>query len=628
MATAVVLIMGLLPGALRADAGVRLTANVSSTHVRVGEPFRYTVTVFSSSGSVPQPQLGALTGVDVVGRSTSQSFSFVNGSLSASSSTHYTLVARRPGTLTIPPATITVGGTLIQSNPVTVTVDTAAPTPPSPSGSGAAQAPPASGANPPAHRSSASRPDIWLELEPEKRTVFVGEALPVNIRLYSNTALAGYGLEPMTPSGFWIEEAELPKKPEVEQKTVRGQRVYSVLVRRLILFPTKPGRLTIPSQKGTIQYYVRKRQRDPFEEFFRHPFFNDPFFRDPFFDRSVLVVEETEARSKPLAITVKSLPRSRFRRNHVPVGRFTIAARLKKRTLAVNEGTTLTVTIQGRGTLQGSNIDTPPEVPGCNVFPSQTRRSFEADRNSYRGTLVAEYAVVGLAEGRYTVPPIPFTFFDPERKRYVTISSESLPFVVEGTASAAPIPGVTAQGPATPVNRITGEQKDLIDIHTEYRPRRRRRPLSSTQKILLNLLPWTLVLLSALDRRRRILLRDPAYAARVRAPARVRAALSDAVKALSSPEVSEFYRLLYLAIAEEIAAKFSVPAPSVQPERVSAILQGAVPEEKIRTIRDFLEICHRRRYSPETPERAEKKRDLETARNLVKTLGRIKVRNR
>lgn len=604
-----ILMLGFIaPGAVADNAS--LSARVSSTQLAVGQPFTYSVTVEASGGSVPRPSVGPFPDFEQVGTSTSQSISFVNGAMSATVSFVFTLVPRREGKFTIPPATVNLNGQSVSSNAVEVTVSagSAAPTPSPASGGPVTE-------QQPAHAGAEVK--VGIEVVPSKTRVYLGEPVTLSLNVYGNTALAGYSLEPTPPQGFWMEEVKLPEKPEVEKQQRNGETFYTVLVKRTILFPTTTGRIRIPATRGAVQFYMRRMQRDPLADFFDDPFFNDPFFQNhPAFNRSVVVTDARQVQSNAPEITVLPLPEAGRPNGFTgSVGDFSIRASLAQAEARAGEGVTLAVEITGRGNLKGATAPVLAEIPGVNVFTTNTSATFSADRSSYSGQKRFEYVLVPLSPGTYTVPSVSFAFFDPEAGTYRTVNTDTLSLtVLAGAPSAA--------GQALASQYLHAGQKEIIDVRP-IRPFRAGASWLSRHLLLVNLLPLVALLVAGLmARHRHLLATDKNYGGVVLSRGAARKFLKSAAALLAKGDQEAFYLELMQALSRYIGHRYHVPPPAVQPEAVDALLEHRASTELRQRCRDLLATCHLARYSPSRLDRDRQEADLRACETIIRDLER------
>ncbi|MBL0328958.1 MAG: BatD family protein [Bacteroidetes bacterium] len=98
----------------------KLTTSVSSNRVAVGEAFQIQ---FSLSGPGNNFKLPAMNDFEIYeGPYQSSSTSIVNGTVTQSSSLTYVIGAKKEGKFTIGAASVSSGGKVIQSNPVSIEV--------------------------------------------------------------------------------------------------------------------------------------------------------------------------------------------------------------------------------------------------------------------------------------------------------------------------------------------------------------------------------------------------------------------------------------------------------------------------------------------------------------------------
>jgi hypothetical protein len=99
-----------------------------------------------------------------------------------------------------------------------------------------------------------------------------------------------------------------------------------------------------------------------------------------------------------------------------------------------------------------------PSFPDFTVYSSKrsdTHRTFA--QNQMGGEKAWEYVIVPTAPGRQTIPPIPFSYFDPEQEKYETIATAVLNLdVIRGADSSDAISGLSG-----------GDKQDLIRRGTD-----------------------------------------------------------------------------------------------------------------------------------------------------------------
>ena len=225
-----------------------VTAAVDRTRVRVGEPVTLTVRARARSVEPLDIVLPSLAGFAIVG---SRDFTEVSvggsGGSVRTTSRSLELRADRAGTLVIGPVTVRQGARTVRTDPISVTVDSAAGT-----GNGlAALARSLLETAPPPTRADEVRLTIVLSAD----TVIVGQQLDVVAaawfpREIRNRLRQAPVVTLAAPNGVWAYPPIAPEGVALSRK-VRGQWMDLFVVHQ-VEFPLAPGRLALPP--ATVAY--------------------------------------------------------------------------------------------------------------------------------------------------------------------------------------------------------------------------------------------------------------------------------------------------------------------------------------------------------------------------------------
>jgi hypothetical protein len=128
------------------------------------------------------------------------------------------------------------------------------------------------------------------------------------------------------------------------------------------------------------------------------------------------------------------------------VGRLRMDAELAPASTVVDRPATLTVRLTGTGNIRGLPEPRMPEVPGLEIFPTTHDARMEVEGDAVGGTRTFRWTVLPQRPRTYTVPPIEYSYFDPELRTYVTLRSDSL--VLQA------LPAVAAQSGDTAIRTI------------------------------------------------------------------------------------------------------------------------------------------------------------------------------
>jgi hypothetical protein len=439
--------------ALRAaDASVQAT--LSDNTAEVGQAVELQINVSGARNAAP-PSSISIDGLSIGGmsQSSNSSFNFINGSLTSSSSTTFTfpIIPQRAGTFTIPALTLEADGKKFTTRPLTLTV----------TGSGGGSAGSSSSGTAAEPKSDSGNRIAFAELIVPKQNAYVGEAIPAEIRVYFDAQIrvqANQSPE-IKGEGLTIQKFAQPHEEQIE----KNGRMYNFVTYKTAITPVKSGRLVLgPAELQFVAVVPVKRkiQRPRFGNGF-DDMFNDPFFNNAFggYEQRQLVVK-----SDGIDLEVKPLPDASKPKNFDgAVGKFELKTGPVPGKIKAGDPVTLSLKIAGRGNFERVNAPRMVDEPGWRGYPASGKFTPDDDVG-ISGEKVFEMAVIP-DEKKTKLPAIEFSYFDPFTEKYVTLSAERLPIMVEGTF-AAPTPAVAQSSPAaaqTPDETAQVEKKN--DIH-------------------------------------------------------------------------------------------------------------------------------------------------------------------
>ncbi|MBU2462635.1 MAG: BatD family protein, partial [Candidatus Edwardsbacteria bacterium] len=341
-------------------AEIEFNASVDRSTIGLGEDFVLTVTVRGQDMvSVPKPELPSLPDFNLQGSSSSQStnIQFVNGQMSKQASVNYIyyLSAKKPGKLTIGPCKIKYKDQEYTSQPIEIEVVK----------SSTARAQPASpGRTSGVQTNIPLEGNLFLSANSDKRTVYVGEQLTVDLTLYNRFQISN-----ATPpdergfNSFWSEKIFDADKFDWKQKIIDGKQYQYTLVKKIALFPISSGELTVSPMSMNIT--VVQASRDFFD-----------FFG---------TTKSVKIESKPISITVKPLPENKPAEFTGGVGRFSIQASLDKDTATGNEPINLTVKITGTGNIRLIEKPIITNMPGLKIMDPEVKENIQASGDIIKG---------------------------------------------------------------------------------------------------------------------------------------------------------------------------------------------------------------------------------------------------
>src|SRR5213076_2877596 len=342
----------------------------------------------------------------------------------------YTVMPLQAGTFIIPPQTIRVGNNLLRTPELRLNV---------------ADSPGRSvRSNQNAQPANATKL-VFAELIVPKKTAYVGEIVPVEIRLGFDPRAHPKLLEGPEISGQGFTAQKLQQSGE-NLETING-RSYDVVTFKTAIAAARAGKFEIGPVKAKAQVLATRRpnaprSRSPFDLFDLDDPFSDPFFSNPFSQFGER--REVEISSEPVALDVKPLPQNAPLSFSGAIGNFTMTTDAKPKSVQVGDPITVTSTISGRGNFDRVNAPVIEDDHGWHKYPPSSKFK-QDDEVGISGEKSFEM-VVSPNENKQNLPVLAFSYFDPAKERYVTLHSEPMAITVQGGAAA---PAVAAQPPAS-----------------------------------------------------------------------------------------------------------------------------------------------------------------------------------
>ncbi len=362
--------------------------------MRFGE-YRVTILGIAAGIEIPDP-LPAPTGLIVELAGKTPGDAIVNGQRVPSMTFRYTVTSAQPGTFLMPSFTATVAG-----QPVTV-----------PAAQVVVQEP---------------GPDD-LPYQPVKAVLdlvpgeyFVGQMLPARLLVFDTPDETVQAIANVTkPSGDFLFQSQSGSRRE---RLVWEGKEMVALVTPLRLTPIKPGETDVSVQAIV---FVNKLNAA---------------------GRSSGNTAQAMLDTAPVKVRVRPLPEQGRPASFTgAIGKFELGQpALSTSEAVVGDPVTLTVTIMGEGNLESIGA---PVIETNDAWQSFTpTMTVDRDAFSGRGTKTITYTLIPRRVEVRTVPSIPFSYFDPERKQYVDLA---IPPVAVGVKPAGEPPSPEPVATATP----------------------------------------------------------------------------------------------------------------------------------------------------------------------------------
>lgn len=397
---------------LAVAADITFNASVDRTTVPLDEHIQLTLEVLGSSGG-GNPVLPQLTNLRIVGTYQSSNISIVNGQVNVARSFIYTLAPEQVGEAEIASASIVIGGQTYTTQPIKITVVGAKgkkTQPQSPSRSKSVWDDFDDFFNSPFPHQRWQEPEvikdpIKVDLKVSHNTAYVNQQILLTFSFYRRVNLAqNPSYTPPDTTGFWAINLSNEESP---REVILDGVKYMVQDFKTVLFPTTAGNFTISPATLVVQI-------------------------EPFSPAETI-------KTNPLKINILPLPKEGKPKNFSGVvGDYRMDVQLKKNKVERGQPIQITVKISGNGNIQTISepiIELPVEFKKLSAIGKE---NIIKGNNGISGSKSFEMVLIPLKEGRFTLPPFEFSYFDPMKKEYRTIKSQKLS--VNILPSSVPLP--------------------------------------------------------------------------------------------------------------------------------------------------------------------------------------------
>ena len=522
----------------------------------------------------------------VGGPSQSVSQSWVNGKVSFSQSYTYIIQPKRKGELTIGTASVKISGKNIKSKPIKIIVLDAVDIPKNP--------------NDPNY---IAQQNIHLVAEISKTKPYVGEGIYVEYRLYvsENVSVYNYGVtEAPKYNGFWNQEIKIKGQSPVKIGKYNGEDYRYVVLQKALLIPTKTGKLTIDPMKMEVVIGV-------------------PTGRSDFFGNVITRNVRKEFASAKKIIRPNNLPLEGKPANFSgAVGNFNFNVAISKEILKANESSQIKVAISGKGNLklfELPEVITPDELE---KYQPERNERVRVNSSGISGSVSDLYTIVPQYKGKYKIPNVSFSYFNPKEKKYHTIVTDDLFVdVLEGKELK---PVVDTNSIRKQNVTSTGNNFRYIQTKTSLEVIDTSDFFKSNLFYILFLLPLFAIPIGIVIAKNNQKRNNDLVGNKQRKAERLaKKYLSEAKKQLGEKE--PFYEALERALHNYLKAKLGIETADISKEKITDILKNKSIETK--TINQFIEVLEHSdmaRYSQITT--TEMEAEFERAKQVIVQLDK------
>ena len=546
---------------------VKFEAEVSKTKLGVNENLRVDFKMNKDGDNFSPP---SFNGFRVVGGpNQSVSNSWINGVRTFSKTYSYFLTPEKKGNYTIGQASIEIDGDIYKTLPVKVQVTEAVESSLSPGSP-----------------SSVVDDDIELSIEISKSNPYLNEPISVEFKLLFNPKINVTNLgEIDNPEfkNFWSQNIKIPRL-EIKSTSYKGQRYNYVTWKKALLFPQKAGDLELLPLTLDVTIDVPTNRRD-------------------FFGNTIYTQTSKKVASRKRIIKVKNFPENGKPESfNGAVGNFDISLNSSKSQLKATESFQLEFKVNGNGNLKLFSL---PEIivpSSLEKYAPEFKEKINTSLSGMNGEISNVYTIVPQYQGKYPIPPVEFSFFNPKTEQYVTLySNESIVDVLDGPTRLSES-NVQASNPVSNSITSSSDQFNFIKLSSDFIQIDRKNIIDS-KKILftLFLIPIIILVLAIIY----FNLRNKKVSENILksrdADLLARQYLNNAKIDMNNKD--SFYASLENALFNFIKSKYLIEREDFSKDRLKSILEkDKISDNIIEDLIDIINSCELARYTPTTAE--------------------------
>ncbi|PCJ83021.1 MAG: hypothetical protein COA57_12270 [Flavobacteriales bacterium] len=556
---------------------IKLIASVNKNPVATGDRFQVKFELNTSGAGFKAPDFSSFRVLS--GPNQSSSMQWVNGKMSSSISYSYVLMAIKEGKFTIGSANIKAKGKTYKSDPIEIKVIKGKSVPKQQS---------RQQTQPKKQQSQSAGNDIsrnlFIKLFVDKNKLYQGEQLIATYKIYTRMNIVNNDVAQLPNfNGFWTEDIELPSRATVETELYNGVAYNVATLKKSVLFPQRSGTLEVDPMalNVTVRIQDQSRSRNIFDQVFGR-------YKDVKYN----------IKSNTSKIKVMPLPSSGKPANfNGAVGNFSLTSSLDKDLVKANEAINMKVILRGKGNiklLKNLNINFPPDFE---IYDPKVNDRISATGNGITGKREFEYLLIPRHSGSFTIDPLTFSYFDPEKKKYVQLTSGELNIEVErGTEESS-------------TTYISGSKEDVKFIGKDIRfIKTGSANLKEKGNYFFGSIPYygllgaplLLFMIFVVARKGHESYTSDVVKVKSRQATKVATKrLSAAKKLLKMDQRNAFYEEVFRALYGYFSDKLNLPISELSKENISEIIKNkGIAENLIAELNETLDRCEMARFAP------------------------------
>lgn len=432
---------------ISAHAEISVEASLTPHSFPVDQAARLTITVTGARSA--NIEMVKVEGLRFHNRGQSSMVNIINGNYSSSISNSYLVQPLKPGTYIIPPITVNTGKKTVQTEPVTFAVTPTGQNQPTSKDS--------------TNNSSSVNEVAFIRLS-EIGEHYTGEIVPVKIKAFFNQKYRANINSLPTLKADGVVMSPLSNDPLQSQEKL-NDTIYSVLSWDTTLSGIKVGRHQLFFELDAT--LLLPRQQSSRSNFGGRPF-NDSFF-DNFF--STMQRKAIKVTGPEFYFEVTDLPTIDKPENFTgAIGDFQITVNASPTEVEVGEPISLTIEIAGKGNFDQVEAPLFQATDDWKIYSPTT--DYSGQKDQLFGKKLFEQAIVAKNSSIKQISSLSFSYFDPLKQRYLTITSTPIdvnitaPEITDDLSRPLPVPAGISPLPVRPEIESTADGiRSLAPLH-------------------------------------------------------------------------------------------------------------------------------------------------------------------
>jgi len=568
------------------EAQVTFEAKVSKRRLGLNERLRIDFEMNENGDNFNPPSFSNFQVVS--GPQQAVSRSWVNGVQSFSKTYTYFLTPKIKGKVTIGQAIVTIGGEIYKTTPVEIEVTNSVKKP-----------------NDPNNVDNIVEGNIHLVAEVSKSTPYLNEGITVIYKLYFRNPISVSDvseLESPSYGDFWSHLIKIGRAEINMRGSYKGESYNEVIWRKAVLYPQKTGKLVLEPLTLNLSLSIPSNRRD-------------------LFGRRIMTQTQKTITTGEKVIVVKDLPQNNKPKNFSgAVGQFDFDVILNKDLLKASESFQAKIKVKGKGNLKLFNLPAINVPNTLEVYEPEHDEKVKITISGMQGTIEDNYTIVPQFQGKYPIPSIQFSYFDPKSKSYKILKSQDLIVdVFEGPTAVNTNRNLKSIAPKTSIPAVDNAFR-YIKLETKFES-------IDKKSFWRSQLFWTLVIFPVFILSISFLLKrifygrneDVTKQKQRRAEQLTKKYLSSAKKHFD--DQAQFYEVLERALHNYLKAKLKIETTELSKSKIKNLLhQNSVDKKTALEYVEVIESCERARYSPESL--VNMKEDFKNASSLIGKIDR------